>query len=38
MSEYCGYFGKFVSPNGEAEDCEVTWEPALWRATEDFAS
>jgi hypothetical protein len=28
MSEYCGCCGKFVWPNGEPEDWEVTWEPA----------
>jgi hypothetical protein len=26
MPEYCGCRGKFVSPHGEPEDWEVTWE------------
>jgi hypothetical protein len=29
MPEYCDCYGKFVWPNGEPEDWDVTWEPAL---------
>jgi hypothetical protein len=30
MTEYCGYGGKFVWPNGDPpEDWEVNWEPKL---------
>jgi hypothetical protein len=28
MPEYCDYCGKFMWPNGELEDWEVTGEPA----------
>jgi hypothetical protein len=28
MSKFCGCCGKFVWPNGEPEDWEVTREPA----------
>jgi hypothetical protein len=38
ISEFCDYCGKFVWPNCEPEDWEVTWEPAPWAATEDFPS
>jgi hypothetical protein len=38
MPDYCDYYDKFVWPNGEPEDWEVTWEPAPWAAAEDFAS
>jgi hypothetical protein len=38
MSEYCDYYENFVSPNGEPEEWEVTWELTLWAAAEDFTS
>jgi hypothetical protein len=38
MSEYCDCYDKFVWSNCEPEDWEVTWEPTMWAATEDFAS
>jgi hypothetical protein len=38
MAEFYGCCGKFVWPNGEPEDWDVTWEPAPWEAAEDFAS
>jgi hypothetical protein len=28
MPEYCSCYGKFIWPNGEPEDWEVTWELA----------
>jgi hypothetical protein len=31
MSEYCDYYENFVSPNGEPEEWEVTWELTLWK-------
>jgi hypothetical protein len=38
MPEYCDYIGKFVWPNREPKDLEVTWEPAPWAAAKDFTS
>jgi hypothetical protein len=38
MPEHCDYCGKFIWPNSELEDWEMTWEPAPSRAIEDFAS
>jgi hypothetical protein len=39
MPKYCGCCDKFVWPNDDPlEDWEVSWEPMLWRAVEDFAS
>jgi hypothetical protein len=38
MTEYCDCCDKFVWPNDEPEDWEVTWEPAPWAVAVDFAS
>jgi hypothetical protein len=36
MTEYYDCCGKFIWLNGEPEEWDVTWEPAQWRAAEDF--